>query len=186
MDLQLVPNRICGPCNVCCKQPAILEPELKKAPGVLCPHCRETAGCTIYETRPATCRTHFCAWRLLHQFADDWRPDLSNVYIEIKGDPPEHFHHLLPNASFALKFTLLGELNPLRLGLLATTIASLIDHDLPVILAVAAPPEHLGCHMLLNETLKPYAAECGREFFQAFAKALHACSDFEPLKAAID
>jgi hypothetical protein len=186
MSLHLAPNRECGPCNVCCQQPVILDPALKKPPGVLCANWRSEVGCTIYERRPDSCRNHFCAWRQLPQFDDTWRPDLSNVYIEVKGDPPEHFRHVLPNAPFALKFTLLGELAPQRMGLLATTIASLIDRDVPVILAIAAPPEHLGCHMLLNPALKPFAAAVGKEFMVGFARALRTCLDMPPEKVVID
>jgi hypothetical protein len=185
MDFQPVPNRECGPCNVCCTQPVILDPELRKAPGVLCPNWKAGTGCTIYANRPQTCRGHFCAWRQLHQFDDSWRPDLSNIYIELKGDPPEHFRHALPDAQFAFKFTLLGDLAPQRLGLLATTIASLIANDVPVILAMAAPPEHLGCHILLNPGLKPHAAAVGPAFMEGFAKALHTLLTMPPEKVAI-
>jgi hypothetical protein len=185
MALDLVPNRECGPCNACCKYPIILDQALKKPPGVLCPNWGAEVGCTIYEQRPVSCRGHFCAWRQLTQFDDSWRPDISNVYIELKDDPPEHFRHVLPNAPFAFRFVLLGELIPQRLGLLATTIAALIDHDVPVILAVAAPPEYLGCHMLLNPNLKPVAAACGREFMEGFATALHTCLTMPPEKTVI-
>ncbi len=183
---QLVANRECAPCNVCCTQPVILDPALKKAPGVLCPNWRASTGCAIYEQRPQTCRGHFCAWRQLGQFDESWRPDLSNVYIELKSDPPEHYRHVLPDAPFAFKFTLLGDLAPHRLGLLATTIASLISENVPVILAIAAPPEHLGCHMLLNLGLKPLASNFGNEFMEGFAKALYTLLNTPPQKAVID
>lgn len=186
MSLELVANRECGPCNACCTQPAILDPALKKAPGVLCPNWRAGCGCSIYATRPQTCRGHFCAWRQLAQFDESWRPDLSNVYIELKSDPPEHYRHVLPDAPFAFKFTLLGDLAPQRMGLLAGTIASLIHNDVPVILAVTAPPEHLGCHMLLNPGLKPFAASFDGAFMEAFAKALHALLTMPPEKAVLD
>lgn len=186
MDIELVPNRACGPCKACCTQPAILDPALKKAPGVLCSHWQAEMGCSIYDHRPQTCRGHFCAWRRLSQFDESWRPDLSNVYIELKSDPPEHYRHVLPDAPFAFKFTLLGDLTPQRLGLLATTIASLIHNDVPVILAVAAPPEHLGCHLLLNPGLKPHAASFGPGFMEAFAKALHALLTTPPERAVLD
>ena len=74
---QLVPNRDCGGCTVCCKDLAINEPDLKKVRGVLCEHCAKDSGCAIYETRPGICRTWFCGWRLLPQLDDGWRPDKS-------------------------------------------------------------------------------------------------------------
>lgn len=184
--MDLVPNRECGPCNACCTQPVILDPALKKAPGVVCPNWKANIGCSIYEDRPRTCRGHFCAWRQLAQFDDSWRPDLSNIYIELKCDPPEHYRHVLPDAPFALKFTLLGDLAPHRLGQLATTIASLVENDVPVILAVAAPPEHFGCHMLLNPVLKPFAASVSQPFMEAFATALHTLLSTKPAKAVLD
>jgi hypothetical protein len=162
-----------------------MDPALKKLPGVLCGHASTDAGCAIYEKRPATCRGHHCAWRHLDQFDESWRPDLSNVYIELKEDPPEHYRHVLPEALFGFRFTLLGELAPQVLGLLATTIASLIEHDVPVILAVAAPPGHLGCHVLLNPGLKPYAAAFGQPFMEGFAKALYNCLEMPPEKVVI-
>jgi len=134
MSLLSVPNRECGPCTVCCKVHVILDPALKKLPGVLCRYASAEAGCTIYETRPETCRGHFCAWRQLAQFDESWRPDLSNIYIELKGDPPEH----------------------------------------------------LGCHVLLNPGLKPHAAALGQPFMDGFARALRTCFDMPPEKIAID
>jgi len=183
MEPSLVENRECGPCNICCRLPAIVDPELNKPPGALCSNWSAGTGCTIYETRPFSCRGHFCAWRRLQQLDDAWRPDISGVYIELKPDPPEHFRHVLPKAPFAFKFTLLGELPAERLGSLATMIASLIDHDVPVILAMSAPPEHLGCHMLLNPMLKPHANAMGAAFMEGFARAIFTLQNTPPEKA---
>jgi hypothetical protein len=182
MDSQIVQNRTCGPCHVCCRVHAILDPALKKSPGVLCSHLKPGAGCSIYRDRPETCRSYYCAWRQLPQFDESWRPDLSNVYVELKSDPPEHYRHLFPEAPLAFKFTLLGDLEAKRLGLLATTTAELIAHDVPVILAVTAPPEHLGCCLLLNPLLKPFAAEAGPPFIEGFAWALHTLYNAKPEK----
>jgi hypothetical protein len=185
MDSQLA-ARECGACNACCKVHAILDPELKKAPGVLCPNWKAPTGCSIYEQRPNTCRGHFCGWRQVPQFDDSWRPDLSNVYIELKADSQERFSHVLPNALFAFKFTILGELAPQRLGLLAVTIATLIADDVPVFLAMAAPPEHLGCRVLLNPPLKPHAAQAGAAYMEGFAKALLTLQTMPPEKITLE
>lgn len=185
MDIQLVPNRECGACTVCCELPAILDPALRKAPGVRCPNCLQQGGCGIYETRPETCRGHYCAWRCLAQFDESWRPDLSKVYIELKSDPPEKYRHEFPDAPFAIRFTLLGDLDPPRLGLLATTIASLVQSDVPVILSIAPPPGHLGSRILLNKGLKPFATNPGLPFLEAFAKALHTLQATPPEKVAL-
>ena len=186
MSVLLVPDRECGPCNVCCRLHAIIDPAFNKSPGILCTNWKAEVGCLIYSERPESCRGHFCAWRQLEQFDDSWRPDISNVYIELKGDPPEHFHHELPNALFAFRFTLLGELTTPRMGQLASVIASLINSDVPVILAVAAPPEHFGCHMLLNPGLKPHAAAFGREFMEGIARALRTLLDTPPKPVVFD
>lgn len=182
----LVSKRECGACNVCCKVHAILDNELTKPPGILCGFWKAGRGCMIYETRPEPCRGHVCAWLQLDQFDQSWRPDLSNIYIELKPDPPEHFHDAFPDAPFAFRFTVVGDLAPQRLGLLAATIASLVDSDIPVILAVPAPPEHVGCHMLLNPVLKPSAAKFGREYMECFAKALHTLLATPPERIVID
>lgn len=163
-----------------------MDPHLKKMPNVLCGHWRPQIGCSIYEHRPQTCRGHHCAWLQLPQFDDSWRPDLSNIYIELKADPPEHFKHILPDAPFAFKFTLMGELTPNWLGQLAITIAALVAGDVPVILAVAAPAEHFGSQMLLNPVLKQTAAEAGQPFMEVFALALHTLYSAPPQKIASD
>lgn len=184
MGSHLVPNRECGPCNICCKQPVI--PALKKPPGVLCGHWSAGTGCTIYEQRPGPCRSHFCAWRLFDQFDDSWRPDLSNIYAEVKNDPPERFRDVLPDATFAFKFTLLGKVSAHRWAPFITTIASLIDKDVPVILAVAAPPGHLGGYKLLNPDLKPLAATAGEEFTEKFLQVLQSVMDVPPALVPLD
>ncbi len=186
MSLAPVPGRECGACNVCCKLHAIIDPELKKLPGVLCSHWTAGTGCSIYERRPETCVGHHCGWRRLGQLDESWRPDGSNIYIELKGDPPEHFRHALPNAVFCFRFTLLDAIAPQQLGLLATTIASLIDHDVPVVLALAVPPEHLSSHILLNPKLKLHAAACDEAFQEGFAKAIMTLMQVPPEKAVLD
>lgn len=184
MDTQPTTARECGSCNVCCRVRAILDPELTKPSGVLCSHWKSEKGCSIYEQRSRTCRGHFCGWHVVPQFDDSWRPDRSNIYIELKEDPPEHFRHVLPDARFAFKFTVLGELTAERLGLLAITVGSLIAQDVPVILANAAPPGFLDWYMLLNPQLKPHAAALGRPFMEGFAKVLHVLTTTPPEKIA--
>jgi len=160
MLLEPVPNRECGPCNICCKVPTIVEPEFTKPPGVLCQHW--AGGCTIYKTRPGPCRGHFCAWRRIEQLGDEWRPDISNIYAEVKTEPNEQFKHVLPDAAFALKFTVLGNLDGARMDMLIATIDQLIGSAVPIILSVAAPPGFMGGYRLLNPEL---AALAGREDF---------------------
>jgi hypothetical protein len=73
------PGRDCGDCVACCVDLAIAE--LDKPDGVRCRNLAAGGGCAIYETRPATCRTWFCGWRLLTSFSDAMRPDRSGVML---------------------------------------------------------------------------------------------------------
>lgn len=185
MLLPPVPTRECGPCNVCCKLPTILDPALKKHPGVLCPHWAAGTGCTIYEQRPGPCRGHFCAWRRIEQFDDSWRPDIFGVYAEVKTEPYERFRHVLPDAAFALKFTILEKLDTRRMELLIATIASLIESDVPVVLAVTAPPNHMGGYRLLNPDLRPLVAT-GEGVLEKFAQLLQSLIETPPTLVSLD
>lgn len=164
--------------------PTIMEPTLKKPPGVLCSHW--AGGCTIYEDRPGPCRGHFCAWRRIEQLDDSWRPDLMNVYAEVKTEPHERFRHVLPDAPFALKFTVLGALDRPRLDKLMATLATLIANDVPVILAVAAPAKHMGGYRLLNPDLKELAVNLDARFPVRFAKILQELRDTPPVRVPVD
>jgi hypothetical protein len=69
-----LPKRGCGDCRVCCIVPEIKEPELVKASGVRCAHlCK--SGCSIHEAKPSACREFNCAWRVMPEIDDSWRPD---------------------------------------------------------------------------------------------------------------
>jgi hypothetical protein len=83
----LIPTRACGTCTVCCTVPAIDDDIITKAPNTACRHCADTrctgtghAGCAVYETRPKVCRDFYCAWRLLPDIPETWRPDRVQVF----------------------------------------------------------------------------------------------------------
>ena len=177
MLLEPVPGRECGACNVCCKLPTIVEPGLKKPPGVLCQHW--AGGCTIYETRPGPCRGHFCAWRRIEQFDDSWRPDRCHVYAEVKTEPNERYRHVLPEASFALKFTVFDNLDEKQMEALMATVEQLVASDVPVVLAVAAPARHMGGYRLVNAELKEVAN--APEFAPRFVAIFQALMATPPL-----
>lgn len=82
----LVPQRECGECTVCCIEPTIEDPELVKLPGVKCQHLAKAGGCTIYKSRPETCKKWFCMWRFLPTLDDGWRPDLKGVLLKRNYD----------------------------------------------------------------------------------------------------
>ena len=68
-----VPGRACGNCTLCCKTMAVAE--LAKPPGTWCAHCSRSAGCEIYESRPAGCRDFYCEWMLSAKLGPEWKPD---------------------------------------------------------------------------------------------------------------
>ena len=80
----LVAERDCGECMVCCKYLYINTPGLKKPADVLCSNCIINRGCSIYETRPNTCRTWHCLWRRTETMPEEMRPDKSNALFSLK------------------------------------------------------------------------------------------------------
>ncbi len=71
-DALLVPGRSCGTCTMCCK--LMVVPELKKPQGTWCTHCAPRSGCTIYETRPTSCRQFYCGYLTSPGVGENWRP----------------------------------------------------------------------------------------------------------------
>jgi hypothetical protein len=68
-------TRICGECTACCTTCACAA--LEKPINVKCQHVSER-GCSIYEDRPAGCRTYQCAWHY-GLLPDKFRPDRCGV-----------------------------------------------------------------------------------------------------------
>jgi len=79
----LVPGRTCGSCVACCVIPRIDAPNFIKEAGVMCVHCSGN-DCTIYEDRPAQCRTFYCLWRRVGTMPDSLRPDRTGVMFTIE------------------------------------------------------------------------------------------------------
>ena len=75
--------KTCGSCSLCCKLLAI--DELAKPPGDWCPHVAIGKGCTIYETRPGSCRTFQCFWLSLPKLDASWRPDRCGFVLRDAG-----------------------------------------------------------------------------------------------------
>ncbi|MCP5381448.1 MAG: hypothetical protein H6912_03695 [Kordiimonadaceae bacterium] len=62
-------------------------------PNVDCEHLLKKGGCSIYQTRPATCAGWYCAWRFSDVIKDDWRPDKLGALIDISlNGVPDDFH----------------------------------------------------------------------------------------------
>jgi Fe-S-cluster containining protein len=70
-------RRECGTCTLCCTTSAI--PETRKPSGITCEHC--AIGCSIYNSRPQSCRAFECAW-LKGEMGEDQRPDKIGVVVE--------------------------------------------------------------------------------------------------------
>jgi hypothetical protein len=66
------PSRVCGGCTACCKTHGIRE--LNKPPGTWCRHCRIGEKCSIYNSRPKSCREYACSW-LQGIGTEETRPD---------------------------------------------------------------------------------------------------------------
>src|ERR1700760_2179500 len=88
-----IPGRACGDCHVCCIAPRIDDVALQKPAGAVCPNLGE-GGCTIYETRPGTCRSWLCGWRLQAELDDSWRPDLRGVFLMPQMQPTDGFRSM--------------------------------------------------------------------------------------------
>lgn len=78
-DANLVAGRSCASCTLCCKVMAIRE--LDKPRLTWCSHCDKKRGCTIYETRPETCREFYCSWMTTPELGDHWKPLVSRMVL---------------------------------------------------------------------------------------------------------
>ena len=73
----------CDGCSACCKIMKVAE--LAKQANTWCQHCQIGVGCSIYETRPESCRVYECLWlrtqSLEKPMAPELRPDKSRVVM---------------------------------------------------------------------------------------------------------
>ena len=86
-NLAPYPGKICGGCTACCSTLAVRELGLPN--WTRCPHVRTPpdafTGCSIYATRPNSCRAWICGWRAA-DWADDCRPDRCGVIVDPMPD----------------------------------------------------------------------------------------------------
>ena len=151
--LRLVPGRDCGSCTSCCRDLAIDDAELKKAPGLLCVHCVENKGCAIYHTRPKTCQLWFCGWRQMPQLDESWRPDRCEILITAAD---KHIPAGYP--SDGLTFELVGSLDRIAWPPLVQAICALIANSVPVFLSVRGAPGYPSGNVFLNDELSGVVA----------------------------
>src|SRR5258708_34908707 len=53
-------GRSCGSCSMCCYVMGV--EDIDKPKSQWCRHCKPGKGCSIYDNRPATCKTFACMW----------------------------------------------------------------------------------------------------------------------------
>lgn len=76
-------KRQCGDCTLCCRLVPVAE--ISKADGVRCRH-QGFRGCSIYATRPLSCRAYACAWLEDPTAADLRRPDHAGYVVDMMPD----------------------------------------------------------------------------------------------------
>lgn len=88
-------ERTCGACTLCCKLMGV--PELKKPSAKWCSDCAQGEGCTVYETRPPSCRNFKCFWLLDENFPEEMRPDLIHALMAFNDGPDSCVVHVDPS-----------------------------------------------------------------------------------------
>lgn len=76
---ETVPGRSCGSCSLCCKILAVRE--LEKPENQWCNHFKAGRGCTIYDTRPGSCRRFYCGFMRRADFGEEWRPSRAHFVL---------------------------------------------------------------------------------------------------------
>jgi hypothetical protein len=165
----LLEGRSCGDCNVCCVALTIDDAELRKVQGIRCRNALPDNSCAIYETRPKTCRTFFCGWRMLKWVKEPLRPDRSGVLIRLQVDRR--------SGKLGVAITLLTRAAARAEGL-AETVAAAVQADVPVYLSVPGPPGYTSSQARINEVLDGAVAAKDKEAVlrilrQARARGVH-------------
>lgn len=73
--------RQCGDCGLCCRVLAV--EALAKPAHVACDHYADGVGCTIYDQRPAACRSFRCLWLDQPALAENWKPNRSHIVLHL-------------------------------------------------------------------------------------------------------
>jgi hypothetical protein len=165
----------------------VREPELQKTSHVLCVHCREGEGCRIYPQRPQVCREYYCGWRMVPALPDDWRPDMSGVFVDrlrfregADNGIPAHY-----DRKFMVQLLLLRP-EAIDDAQLPEVIAVFVKANVPVFLGVCGPPGFQNALVFLNEFVRRAVAAGDRAAVMTVvrtAAAMAAAHGFEPLPA---
>ncbi|MBV9991743.1 MAG: hypothetical protein JOZ72_10655 [Alphaproteobacteria bacterium] len=147
--MDLVPGRDCGKCTVCCTELHINQPELRKLAGVRCQNLRSDGGCAIYATRFKVCREFHCAWRVMPELSESWRPDRSGIVLI----PKTKGHPLGYRADSGVEIMVLQ-----RCALYNTElpglIAAWVQGRVPLFLTIASPIGHMARSAFLNDMVE--------------------------------
>ena len=148
--MDLVADRHCGACSVCCVVLNIDSKEFQKFPGVPCTYLRQGKGCAIHENVFPTCRQYYCGWRHLAGFGEDWRPDKSGVLIDFQTEELPAAYPKRPG----IRFLIVGPVETMFHRSFLEAVRSLVAIDVPVVLAVLGPARHFPAKVFLNDLLK--------------------------------
>ncbi|MGZ3411166.1 MAG: hypothetical protein ACXWJ6_04950 [Xanthobacteraceae bacterium] len=183
--MELVPNRECGECTVCCRVLLIDDPDFQKLPGVTCPNCKAGAGCQIYAMRPAACRGFYCAWRYMPELGEQLRPDRSGIMVRFIRE------HIPPGLKpVGLNFLLFDRKDVLGPGL-ADYFARLVADNTAVFLSIRGPAGLSDGAVLLNSHLAPAIGDTNKvlavlhDALSALAKNIFAPALFRYGKSAL-
>ncbi|MEZ5757878.1 MAG: hypothetical protein R3D86_06630 [Emcibacteraceae bacterium] len=154
--MELVPNRECGDCTVCCQHIPINQPDFVKLPNVKCEHLLKKGGCGIYQTRPATCAGWYCAWRHSEVLKQDWRPDKLGALIEISLNGIPHDFQ----AKEGIVIKILDRKKAFSNDDFIKFIAIMVNRGTAITLSYGVDPGFTAASTFLNRTLKP-AVEIG-------------------------
>jgi hypothetical protein len=83
----LVPDRECGECHMCCD---LLTPDRtrrKRPSDKPCANYSRRDGCTIQDHRPPACASWHCAWRDIDWLPEECRPDRFGMMLTVERDP---------------------------------------------------------------------------------------------------
>jgi hypothetical protein len=146
----LVAGRQCGSCVACCVALSIDDPALSKPAGAICTHCG-VAGCGIYESRPAVCRSFHCGWRCLRFLDDALRPDRSGVLVRIVA--ADTADDAATAGGNVLEFVLLEPAGIAAAGV-AEGVAAAVQAGIVSYLVVPGPAGAPATRLLLNARLR--------------------------------
>ena len=148
VTIQVLADRECGSCNICCVALTIDDPELQKPQGYRCRNTQRDGSCVIYPTRPQTCRAFNCGWRVLRFVRQNLRPDRSGVLIRLHNEVSSKTGATTTGIIVGLLTTA-----SLKAEGLAETIAAAVAGNFPVYITVPGPPGYTNSVARINDAV---------------------------------